>query len=184
MSDRLVVVGVALASAVLGFLLFRAAAPVEQSSPVPPFGAPVIDAGVGELFPDVAFGSPSSSSLQVADFDGQVRLVNYWATWCPPCVKEVPDLQRLFETYRERGFVVIGVALDEPAKADAFLRELAVTYPSVTDRRNAVLVMQQLGNKAGALPFSVIVDRSGTVREARLGVITEADAAKLIEPYL
>jgi cytochrome c biogenesis protein CcmG, thiol:disulfide interchange protein DsbE len=101
-------------------------------------------------------GTPDS----LANYRGQVVLVNLWATWCPPCREEMPALERLYRAFRSKGVVVLGIDQGESAKvAEDFARERGVTFPLLIDDA------QQYGRAYAAqgIPTSVLVDRSGHI---------------------
>jgi peroxiredoxin len=102
------------------------------------------------------------SELTWSDLKGKVVLVNAWATWCPPCVVEMPGFQRVYEDYRDRGFLILGVSRDQgdPSQVRAFLERKGITYPVAMARD------VDLGGitDVQTLPTSYLVDREGTIR--------------------
>lgn len=130
---------------------------------------------VGQRRPDYTLGSVDGSIISAADFDGQVVLVNFWATWCAPCREEMPMLMELREELRGDGFEVVGVALDDVQRARDFVEELDIQYPILVGSTDVMVTMQVYGNASGVMPYSVLVDRDGIIRWTRLGVL-ERDA--------
>jgi thiol-disulfide isomerase/thioredoxin len=108
-------------------------------------------------------------------FDGQVLLVNFWATWCAPCVEEMPMLSQFQRDYAGQGVVVVGIALDDPRRAQEFARELEVDYPLLFGLADAMVVGRSYGNRTGMLPYSVLVDAAGVIRWARLGILDRGE---------
>jgi peroxiredoxin len=108
------------------------------------------------------------SSYTMEDLKGRVVLVNVWATWCPPCVIEMPGFQRVYDDYRDRGFLVLGVSRDQgdPARVRAFLEEKKITYPV------AMAADADLGGLTDVttLPTSFLIDREGRVRHTVEGL--------------
>jgi peroxiredoxin len=133
----------------------------------------------GFVLPDLA-GEPQDLS----QWDGQVVLVNFWATWCPPCRKEMPAFMELREQYNAAGFEIVGVAIDDREMVRDFVEELGVNYPIVHGSSDAAEVSKQYGNRLGALPYSVLVDREGTIRFIKPGELhkeeLEAELTKLL----
>jgi thiol-disulfide isomerase/thioredoxin len=150
----------ALLAAAFGAALLAPLAARAEGALVPWTGAPTLP--IELLRPD---GTP----LALAGLRGQVVLVNFWATWCAPCIAEMPSLQRLRETLGPQGFEVLGVNLREgPARIDAFTQQAGVRFPIVRDTDGAVA---QLWG-ARIFPSSYVVDRSGRIRYVLVG---EAD---------
>jgi thiol-disulfide isomerase/thioredoxin len=98
-------------------------------------------------------------------------LLNFWATWCAPCVEEMPMLSRLQRDYSGRGLRVVGITVDDPVRARAFAQDLGLDYPLLFGTGEAMLVGRRYGNASGMLPFSVLIDAAGVVRWTHLGAI-------------
>lgn len=117
----------------------------------------------------------------LADYKGQVVLVNNWATWCPPCKAEMPTLQSYYDAHRQQGFVLIAVEAGDPEQDVAqFVSEYALTFPVWLDPQN--LSLQAFRNDA--LPNSYVIDRRGVVRLAWVGAISQAMLEKYVTPLL
>jgi len=128
------------------------------------------DDAVSTLFAQTladADGTPRS----LAQWRGTPVIVNFWATWCEPCVREMPDLQRLSETYASRGVQVLGLAIDEPARIRGFRDQLQLTLPLFAAAAAGSELMRALGNGSGALPYTVLIGRTGSVLWRHLGQI-------------
>ncbi len=120
-----------------------------------------------------------------AQWLGKVVLVNHWASWCPPCVKEIPDLIETQERFAERGFQVVGIAHDSPAAARAFGHELGINYPSLIANEDGSALMVRHGSSPFAnLPFTAIFDRNGELAQTQLGLMSSQDIVNLVEPLL
>jgi len=116
-----------------------------------------------------------------AAYHGRVVLINLWATWCPPCRAEMPDLQRLYARYGSLGFVVLGIDQGESAtRAGAFARALGIRYPILLDP------MQRYGAAytAAGLPTTIVLDRAGIVRSAFDGPLSYSQMTAAITPLL
>jgi len=124
----------------------------------------------------------ASQSLQ--QWRGRVLVVNYWATWCAPCREEIPLFVRMQERYGERGLLFIGIAIDQPDKVAEFAREFRVNYPLVLGGVDSIELLRQVGNRAGVLPYTLVLDRKGNLVSREPGGIKEAKLEKLILPLL
>jgi thiol-disulfide isomerase/thioredoxin len=137
---------------------------VEVSGPMPPISSPALDRG--RVAPET--------------YRGEVVVVNFWASWCGPCRKEQPGLERLWSEYGERGAQFLGVNFrDDPAAARTYLDEFDVTYPSVAD--DGVIAH---GFRVPYLPATVLVDRAGQMRYQLLGAQDEAVVRGFLEELL
>lgn len=138
----------------------------------------------GQRRPDFELGDLNGATVSAADFDGKVMLVNFWATWCKPCIEEMPMLTRLQHNYAGRGVQVVGIALDDPHKAREFASELAINYPLLVGTTDTVLAGRRYGNRSGMLPYSVLVDGDGIVRWAYLGALDKEELEAQIKALL
>jgi peroxiredoxin len=134
--------------------------------------------------PDFALVDTEGNSRSIAEFDGKVILLNFWAAWCPPCKEEMPDFVRLQEDFAEQGFVVLGIAIDTLDNAQTFMDTVGVNYPVLMAEREGVKLAQQYGNRLGALPYTVIIDRRGHIVSSHIAKINYQQVAELIKPLL
>ena len=108
-------------------------------------------------------------------FRQQPLLLNFWATWCPPCVSELPLLDRFHRARSGSGWQVIGLAVDKLVPVRDFLRQHPIGFPVGLAGLDGIELARQLGNGGGALPFTAVFDRSGKIVRRKLGVIEPAD---------
>ena len=113
--------------------------------------------------------TPGGDAMDLSGFAGQALLLNFWATWCPPCVREMPELDRFAAEYAQQGGRVLGVAIDRPDAVQAFLAKTPVRYPVAVAGFDALPVLGELGNAAGALPYTLMTDRQGRLRRRKMG---------------
>ncbi|MCZ4307132.1 TlpA disulfide reductase family protein [Zoogloeaceae bacterium G21618-S1] len=113
-----------------------------------------------------------------------VVVANFWATWCPPCRKEIPDFSDVSERYHARGVRFVGLSLDTPERVAAFRDEMKVPYPLLIGDGSTVDLAAKLGNPAGALPFTVILDRQGQIRHLSVGGLSKSDLEGKISALL
>ncbi len=168
----MIYLAVAALAAVAGFALHRLwNGPQAVTAPgLPPSVTAAHTALLGEPRPEFSLPSLSAGKpVSIRHWDGKVILLNFWATWCPPCRREIPTFVDLYGKYRGRGFRIVGVAIDDPQKVRAFVEDFAVDYPQLVGDQDAAAVSRRYGNRYGALPYSVLIDRTGIIRFARPG---------------
>jgi len=115
------------------------------------------------------FDTPAGATLALSAFQGKPLLINFWATWCPPCVKEMPELDRFSQTFKAKGWHVIGLAIDSPTPVKAFLSKVGVGFDIGLAGMGGTELSQALGNDAGGLPFTVLIDAQGRIRQRKAG---------------
>jgi peroxiredoxin len=116
--------------------------------------------------PDFTLPSRAGAEVSLSGLKGQVVLINFWATWCGPCRKEMPLLDQLYQRYKGLGFTMLGVNVEEDSTlADRFLKDTPVSFPVLLDRQNAVSKLYEVT----AMPSTVLVDRQGRVRYVHHG---------------
>ncbi len=126
---------------------------------------------VGDLRPAFTLPDNAGESRSISEWDGDVILLNFWASWCAPCVREIPELARIADDYRAEGVSVIGIALDTPHNVQKFLAEHASEsiYPMLIANADGSNLMARFGNARGHLPYSVLLDREGKLVRTLLG---------------
>jgi len=123
------------------------------------------------------FDTPKGETLKLADFRGKPLVLNFWATWCPPCVEEMPLLDAFFRQNVSNGWQVIGLAIDQPSLVKRFVSQFPVDYPIVFGGMHGSELGRLLGNTQGGLPFTVVFDGAGNVMSQKLGKLS-ADEIK------
>lgn len=124
----------------------------------------------------------ASQSLET--WRGRVLVVNFWATWCAPCRREIPVFVKLQSRHGARGLQFVGIAIDEPAKVVEFAREFGINYPLLTGGPETLELLRQSGNRAGVLPYTIIIDRKGNLVSREPGGLKESRLETLIQPLL
>ena len=147
-----IIVAVLTAGAVLGMKLLPEVFPVEVGSRAPQFHAVNIASG---------------DSVSLADYRGRVVLLNVWATWCAPCVREMPSMQRLHEALGDSGLVVLAVSVDDgdPAAVRSFYQEYGLSFPMIQDRSRAIERIYQ----TSGVPESFVLNRDGRIVKKLIG---------------
>ena len=122
-------------------------------------------------------GIPQSLS----QWQGKILVVNLWATWCLPCREEMPGFSRLQRRFAANDVQFVGIGIDSPEKMREYNREVPVGYPLLAGDSTLLGIVVALGNTAGGLPHTIVVDRHGTVQETHLGAWKEAELAATLE---
>ncbi len=131
-----------------------------------------------------AFDDADGRRQPIAQWKGRPLVVNFWATWCPPCVEEMPDLQRVRDEYRARGVEVIGVGIDNAAKIREFRDRLGITLPLLVASAGGTELGRELGNRAGVLPYTVLVAADGKVVQRKVGQVKPAELRAWLDAAL
>jgi thiol-disulfide isomerase/thioredoxin len=124
------------------------------------------------------FETPEGSPLAMSAFAGKPLLVNFWATWCPPCVEELPLIDAFWRQNQTNGFQVVGLAIDQPSAVRRFLQRQALGFPLGLAGLGGAELAKSLGNSSGGLPFSVFFNADGTIWRKKLGQLSPDDLAQ------
>lgn len=117
-------------------------------------------------------------------WQGRVLVVNFWASWCAPCREEIPGLVSIHRQYAAKGLQIVGIAVDSADKARELAVALEIDYPVLVAGIESIDLTRRLGNRASALPFTLVLDRSGKVVATHLGIISEAALVQIVAPLL
>jgi len=123
-----------------------------------------------------AMPNTSGQTQTLSKYKGHPLVVNFWASWCGPCVQEMPELSAMQTQYLSKGIQFVGIGIDSPDNIKEFTKKVKVTYPIYVAGFGGADLARAFGNSAGGLPFTVVIDAQGKVRYAKLGRI---DAAEL-----
>lgn len=139
---------------------------------------------VGMSRPDFSLQDVDGHLRHISEWDGKVVTLNFWATWCPPCLKEIPEFVHLQSKYEGRGLQLIGIALQRPEEVVEFMQEHKMNYPVLAGEMEVVNLSKVYGNTVGALPYTVIIDRNGHIAFVKYGQLSGEDAEKVISKLL
>jgi len=109
----------------------------------------------------------------LGQYQGKIIVLNFWATWCPPCREEMPELSQLHQAFQNKNVVVLGVAIDDPALVKDFLQSSPVNYPILIAENESMDLSTQLGNDKDVLPYTVIINADGSVIDTFFGRISK-----------
>lgn len=163
------VILVALVAGVAGFLVQRWALEVDTER---------------DVAPDLVLQTLDGGQLRLSSLRGKLVLINFWATWCAPCLNEIPMLVAAQHRYDGRGLQILGPAVDDPEQVKAMLPRLRIPYPILIGEDEIANAMDALGDTLGALPFSVLISPDGYVVERKHGEFDAKDLADIIEKHL
>ena len=120
----------------------------------------------------------------LGQWKGKTILLNFWATWCPPCRKEIPLFVDMQDSYGKRGLQIVGVAIDNKQDVSDFMDTYFINYPVVIGSDNALKLMEQYGNHLGSLPYSVIIAADGKLVHRKIGAYSHKELDTLLQPHL
>jgi thiol-disulfide isomerase/thioredoxin len=126
----------------------------------------------------------SGKMQNFGEYQNKIIIVNFWATWCPPCKEEMPELIALQQSYKDKNVIVLGIAIDDPAMVAEYLKTSPVNYPVFADESKGSLLGEQLGNDKGVLPYTVIINADGKVVNTHFGRINKTILEAAINPLL
>ncbi|MEQ8663021.1 MAG: TlpA disulfide reductase family protein [Gammaproteobacteria bacterium] len=186
---HLVLVALALLAGSAGYVTHRwlqgdVAAPLAGTAG-PAVATVASSAGAAAAAPlDWRLADPAGAGQRLGDLAGRVTVLNFWATWCPPCLREIPAFVALQREHADDGLQFIGIALDEAAPVADFVAEKGINYPVLVGSNDVVRLMQTLGNDIGGLPYTVVLDAAGTVLLTHQGEWAAAAAAAALGEFL
>ncbi|MFZ4480777.1 MAG: TlpA family protein disulfide reductase [Rhodoferax sp.] len=121
------------------------------------------------------FSTPEGQMIPMQSLRGKPLLLNFWATWCPPCIEELPLLSSFYRENVVNGWQVLGLAIDEPDPVRRFLARSPVSFPVAMAGASGISISRYFGNSVGALPFTAVVNSVGQIVQRKMGRITPDD---------
>ena len=128
--------------------------------------------------------TPDGKLVDTEEWRGKVLVVNFWASWCPPCVEEMPTLDKLQAEFKTQNVLFVGIGIDSPSNIRQFLEMTPVSYPIVIGGLEGSNLSKQMGNSQGALPYTIIINSQGKSTSSKLGKISEEELRKSIKSAL
>ncbi len=178
---------IATIAGVAGFYVYQSATPQTPLPPLQAAAAP-FEAGnpdiIGSLRPDFSLPDVTGHIRNISEWDGKVLAINFWATWCPPCIKEIPEFIEIQRKYKDQGLQFIGIALQRPEEVIEFMQTYGMNYPVLAGETAVIKIAESYGNDIGALPYTVIIDREGRIQHIKRGPLAAATAEMIISRLL
>ncbi len=120
----------------------------------------------------------------ISQWRGKILVVNFWASWCPPCLEEMPSLNQFHQQYQAKGVQVVGISTEDINALKKFEQQLKLDYPILAGDAEAMSLAQSLGNDRSILPFTVIIDKSGKIAQIVFGKLEKTTLEKVVTPLL
>jgi thiol-disulfide isomerase/thioredoxin len=134
-----------------------------------------VEPGAEQALWSLEFEQPGGGTLSLRSFAGKPLVINFWATWCPPCVEELPLLNSFYREHAANGWQVIGLAIDQPSAVRKFLQRTPLDFPIGLAGLGGSDLGRSLGNLTGGLPFTVVLSDKGQVVQRKMGQVTPQD---------
>lgn len=157
------------------FYLYQQPSPTAAPAP-PPAGPPSPIAKLVATVPSFTLADRTGTMRSLADWQGKALIVNFWATWCAPCRKEIPLLQKLQRDHGDEGFQVVGIAVDFRDKVLAYADEMKIDYPLLIGEQEGLDAATAFGVEAVGFPFTIFTDTRGRIVVAHMGELTQPQA--------
>lgn len=180
MTSARLFLAIGLAAAAVGTALWQLSRQPSTASRQAPLAAPAI--APAALFA-ATFLDEGRASRSLAQFQGKLLVVNFWATWCGPCRAEMPAFDRLHRRWSARDVRFVGLSAEPPETAARFGRELSIGYPLWTGGDHVQELSRRLGNSSSVLPHTVLLGPDGRVLEQRVGPYTEQELEELLQRF-
>ncbi|NOU23855.1 MAG: TlpA family protein disulfide reductase [Methyloglobulus sp.] len=134
--------------------------------------------------PEFSLPDLSGKQHSIKEWQGKVLVINFWATWCPPCLKEMPEFEAMQNEFSNRGLQFIGIALDDADPVKEFIASNKITYPILLGEDQGTKLAHDLGNIVNTVPFTVIVDKKGLVVKSHMGELSREQLLEIVTPLL
>jgi thiol-disulfide isomerase/thioredoxin len=134
--------------------------------------------------PDFNLPDVSGNQRNISEWQGKIRVINFWATWCPPCREEIPEFTALQEQYAANGLQFIGIAIDDQEPVEEYLKSNKINYPILIGGVSGIALAHQLGNIVDAVPFTLVVNQQGQIIHRHPGEFSREQIMEIITPLL
>ncbi len=178
MARTLLVFGTALVALMAGALLYVARQASELQAPAATETAATPDMQ-GGVYPSFSLPDETGRPRDFSEWHGKHRVVNFWATWCPPCRREIPLLKKFQEQHADAGIQVIGIAVDKPEEVVIYAEAAEFNYPILVGQQEAIAIAENSGVEMIGLPFTMIVAADGELINTHLGEIHQEELDRI-----
>lgn len=134
--------------------------------------------------PEFSLSDLSGLQHPISEWQGKVLVINFWATWCPPCLKEISDFIALQEQYKAKGLQFIGIALEDKESVAQYFATTKINYPILLGEDTGIALAHQLGNIIDAVPYTLVIDRQGKIIHRQPGEFSKERLMEFIGPLL
>ena len=140
--------------------------------------------GKNDFLPKFSLPDLTEKNRHISEWKGKILIINFWATWCPPCLKEIPGFIALQDEFGDKGLQFIGIAIEEREPVDEYIDFININYPILIGEDAGIALSHQLGNRINAVPFSIVVDKKGNIIHRHPGEFSRKQIMELITPLL
>jgi thiol-disulfide isomerase/thioredoxin len=134
--------------------------------------------------PEISLPDLSGKQRSMKEWQGKVLVINFWATWCPPCLKEMPEFEAMQNELSGKGLQFIGIAIDDAEPVKEFIASKKITYPILLGEDQGTKIAHDLGNIVNTVPFTVVVNKKGLVVKSHMGELTREQLLETVSPLL
>ena len=181
MKNTLIFIIVMVMAGSAGFALQRYLARDPAEAPGKFEAADASNPMIGQTRPEFAMMDIDGNIRNIKDWDGQVIVLNFWATWCPPCLEEIPHFIEVQEQLQDKGLQIVGIAVDNEEDVRQFASDTGMNYPVMAGEAEAIGLSQKYGNSIGGLPFSAIIDQNGKITHTITGELSKARLESILK---
>lgn len=134
--------------------------------------------------PEFSLPGTKGGQLKLSDYKGKLILLNFWASWCPPCRAEIPGFIKIQNVYKDKSFTFLGIAVEDKNAADKYATEIGINYPTSYGLEDALKVAEKYGNPDGGLPYSILISPEQKILGIYSGFLSEDRLKNMIEKNL
>ncbi|MDD5411377.1 MAG: TlpA disulfide reductase family protein [Methylobacter sp.] len=145
---------------------------------------PSMEKNSATSLPDFNLPDQFGNQHNISEWRGKILIINFWATWCPPCRKEIPEFIALQKQYSDKGVQFIGVALEEQKPVAEYASSAHINYPILISENDGIVLANQLGNNVGAIPYTIVVNQQGQIIHRHPGEFSKSQILEIINPLL